>query len=91
MHDMMGGMGTTRSRAYGVNVNDMSLLQGRVPKHILDAYRAAARASDVSMAYYLEALAEAHLAGGGMPLVSKPTQGPAPIDFSALEAHTDAA
>ena len=88
---MMGDMGTTRSRVYGVGVNDMPLLQGRVPKHTLNAYRAAARASGVSMAYYLEALADLLAQDGRMPLVDKPVADPTPIDFNALEAHTDAA
>lgn len=84
-------MSVTRSRVYGVRVNDMPLLQGRVPERTLDAYRAAARASGVSMAYYLEGLQEFLEANGGMPIVSKPVAEPAPIDFHTLEERTDAA
>lgn len=84
-------MGTTRSRAYGVDVSSMPLLQGRVPKHALRAYHAGAKASGVSMSYYLEALAELLAKDGAMPVVAKPVPTPQPIDFNALEAHTDAA
>lgn len=84
-------MSATRSRVYGVGVNDMPLLQGRVPSHTLDAYRTAARESGVSMAYYLEALQGFLEANGGMPIVAKPIPDPTPIDFVALEAKTDAA
>lgn len=87
---MMGAMGTTRSREYGVRVQDMPLLQGRVPERALDAYRTAARESGVSMSYYLEALAAVFEDKGGLPLVPKPVAAPQPLEFD-VEVRSDTA
>jgi hypothetical protein len=49
------------------------LLQGRVPQEIRDEVTAAAEASGVSMAYYLEQLVRDLVAErGAMPTVAKP-------------------
>lgn len=72
---MIGRMAQIKGRATRSKTKATAtvLLQGRVPQEIRDQVTAAAEASGVSMAYYLEQLVRDLVAERGeMPLVEKP-------------------
>ncbi|KTR93129.1 hypothetical protein NS220_13490 [Microbacterium testaceum] len=67
------------------------MLQGRVPEDVRESYHAAANATGVSLAYYLEKLAEYLDENNAWPAIPKPLPRAETLDLESLEASTAAA
>lgn len=70
---------------------DLVMLQGRVPEDVRQRYHAAADVTKVSLAYYLEKLAEYLDDNDAWPVVPKPLPRAETLDLDSLEANTAAA
>lgn len=73
------------------SAEDFVLLQGRVPETARERYKAAAAVTGVSMAFYLEKLADYLDEHDAWPAVPKPVPRANMLDLESLEANTAAA